>query len=101
MAAALAWRFNGNNGGAHGSADLVGLILAYVALSFSFGILPLSYVPRLQFCFPAVERHCFICSVSFILDVTVNSVAVGFSLKARSVFAIQSTGQKSSPCVKL
>ena len=39
--------------------------------------------------------------VSFILDVAVNSVAVGYSLKARSVFSIQSTGEKSSQCVKL
>jgi len=26
MAAALAWRFNGTNGGSHGGADLVGLL---------------------------------------------------------------------------
>jgi hypothetical protein len=34
MAAALAWRFNGTNGGSHGGADLVGaLFLDAVLLS--------------------------------------------------------------------
>lgn len=31
MAAALTWRFNGSNGGTHGSADLVGSVLDSVS----------------------------------------------------------------------
>jgi len=64
MAAALAWRFNGTNGGAHGSGDLVGLIFDPVALSFSFGSLSLSYVPQLcNSVFLPLEKYCFVCMV--------------------------------------
>lgn len=52
--------------------------------------------------FLPLERHCFICMVfRSIFYVTGNSVAVEYSLKARLVFAIQSTGGKCPPCAKL